>query len=352
MKYGRKKILFVSLMILIITLIILLFLQYQKQEEKKIHFEEFSEVPKEGYYEITNIDEFLRFAETVAAGNKYEWCEVWLNEDLDFAKIEGLRSVGLNGEELFEFKGIFNGNGYTIRNLSMENPGGYAGLFANLGGVVKNLQMENCYFEGEVCGAITAKSMLNAVIINCNVDAETRGEISGCIAGNFYGYIFNCVAAGENIAGELHNGWMEQCYIQCGEEYRAADEEGCIDGARIQDVLNACLSRVSGFHGTYDLCLWEQREKVQLTNEKAELMESVSAKIYVNSEELEIKGYYSQNDDQWCIAVPAGYDDEMSMEVKLSSGDSKTFLRTPGQSVVIFHEAFANANMKQRLTPP
>ena len=213
MKYGKKKILITTAMVLVLTAMILLLLQYRNQAEHKIYFNEFSEESKEGYYEITTIEDFLRFSETVASGNKYEWCEVWLNEDLDFKNVENLMPIGLSGEELYEFKGTFNGNGHTVRNVSIKNPGGYAGLFANLGGMVKNLQMEDCYFEGEVCGAITAKSMVNAVVVNCYVDAETKGELQGTVAGDFYGYIFNCIVTGKYVTGDLHTGWMEQCYV-------------------------------------------------------------------------------------------------------------------------------------------
>ena len=330
MKYGSKKFLIVAVLMLGLTAFILFFLQYQKQLEKEIHFETFSKESKEGYYEIANIEDFLIFAETVSAGNKYEWCEVFLNTDLDFTDAGQIVPIGLKGEELFEFKGIFNGNGHTIRNLVIKNPEGYAGLFANLGGMVKNLQMEDCTFEGNVCGAITAKSMVNAVIVNCFVDAKTKGEINGAIAGDFYGYIFNCVAAGKRIAGDLHTGWMEQCYLMQDGKYQVAEEEQFEDEQTVLESLNGHLPRVSGFHDTYDLCLWKLNEKVLLSQEKAELLESLSAKVYKNSEELEFFGYYSQNDDQWCVALPEGYDSqEITITVKLSSGKKETFVKAP-----------------------
>ena len=334
MKYGRKKILFVWMMILIITAMLAVLLHYQRNEAKKIRFEKFSELQKEGYYEIATMDDFFQFADTVASGNQYEWCEVWLKNDLDFEKTKNQMPIGFDGEEVYEFKGVFNGNGYTIRNLSIKNPGGCAGLFANLGGTVKNLQMENCYFKGKVCGAIAAESMVNAVVINCCVDADTEGELNGCIAGDFYGYIFNCVVSGKNITGKLHNGWTEQCYIQGEGGYRTAEENNCINAEYLQKTLNNYLPRVSGFHDTDDLCLWEKNKKIQLTNEKAELLESVSAKIAVNSEQLEIKGFYSQNDDYWCIAVPSGCDKEMNITVKFSSGEEKTLLRMQEESAL------------------
>ena len=337
MKYGKKKILITTARVLVLTAVILLLLQHHKQAEQKIYFNEFSEESKEGYYEITTIEDFLRFSETVASGNQYEWCEVWLNEDLDFSNVENLMPIGLKGAELFEFKGTFNGNGHTIRNMAIENPGGYVGLFANLGGMVKNLQMEDCYFEGEVCGAITAKSMVNAVVINCYVDAETKGELQGTVAGDFYGYIFNCIITGKNVAGDLHTGWLEQCYVVCDGEYQVADEDRFKEEQSVLTALNGHLSRISGFHDTYDLCLWKLDENISLSKEKAELVESISARVKMDSDELEIKGYYSQNDHLWCIALPAGCNSKpMQMKVKLSSGKVETFLRHPEEPTIVF----------------
>ena len=156
MKSGKRKCLFVLTTIMVITISVLLILSYRKRMEQAFSYVEFSVEEKEGCYKIESIEDYLKFAETVAAGNKYEWCEIRLNADLDFSDMEDVPIIGLDGEETLEFKGIFNGNGHTIRGLHMSNPSGEAGMFANLGGSVVNLRMEDCSVEGIVCGAITA----------------------------------------------------------------------------------------------------------------------------------------------------------------------------------------------------
>ena len=338
MKSGKRKCLFVLTMIMVITISVLLILSYRKRMEQAFSYVEFSVEEKEGCYKIENIEDYLKFAETVAAGNKYEWCEIRLNADLDFSDMEDVPIIGLDGEETLEFKGVFNGNGHTIRGLHMSNPSGEAGMFANLGGIVVNLRMEDCSFEGTVCGAITAKSMVNAVVINCDIDAETSGETHGAIAGKFYGYIFNCVITEEQLAGELHTGWSEQCYIEREGKYFLIDGKDVeIDAEEVKNRLNAHLPRVSGFHEVYDLCQWKLDDGLKLDKEKAELLSSVAAKLYIHNEEIELKGYYSQNDDHWCIVIPAKYGSEvMTMITKTNKGKQLAFPRAENENVMLY----------------
>ncbi len=338
MKSGKRKCLFALVMAAVITLSVLLVLNYREQLEKSFSYEEFGVDAKEGCYQITSIEDYLNFAETVACGNKYEWCEIRLNADLDFTGMENIPVIGLAGEELFEFKGIFNGNGHTIRGLCIINPTGVSGMFANLGGIVKNLRLEDCSFEGTDCGAITAKSMVNAVVLNCDVDAETSGETHGAIAGEFYGYIFNCVVTEEQLAGELHTGWAEQCYYEDdGEYFLIESEESGVDAEEAKDRLNAHLPRVSAFHEVFELCQWDANEELRLSERKAEVLETLSAKLYIHNEELELKGYYSQNDDHWCIAIPAGYATEkMTVTATTNLGKKETFPRTGEENTILY----------------
>lgn len=338
MKSGKRKCLFIFTMIMVITISVLLILSCRERMEQAFSYEEFSVEEKEGCYKIENIEDYLKFAETVVAGNKYEWCEIRLNTDLDFSDMEDVPIIGLDGEETLEFKGVFNGNGHTIRGLHISNPSGGAGMFANLGGIVVNLRMEDCSFEGIVCGAITAKSMVNAVVINCDINADTAGETHGAIAGKFYGYIFNCVITEEQLAGELHTGWSEQCYIEHEEKYFLIDSEDTgIDAEEVKNCLNAHLPRVSGFHEVYDLCQWKLDDGLKLDKEKAELLSSVAAKLYIHNEEIELKGYYSQNDDYWCIVIPAKYgSEEMTMITKTNKGNQLAFPRTENENVMLY----------------
>lgn len=338
MKSGSRKGLFVLIMAAMITILVFLVLGYREQLEQAVSYEEFSTEEKEGIYEITSVEDYLKFSETVADGNKYEWCEIRLNADLDFLGVENVMPIGLQSEELIEFKGTFNGNGHTIRNLQIINPNGVSGMFANLGGIIKNLRLENCDFEGNICGALTAQSMVNAVVLNCDLDARTTGETHGTVAGKFFGYIFNCVVTGEQIVGELHTGWVEQCYYKNEGEYILADgEEERIDAETAKSNLNANLSRSSAFHDDYELCLWDVDGELRLSTDKAEVLETLSAKLYIHNEKIELKGYYSQNDNHWCIAIPAGYEAEaMTMTAVTNYGNKEIFSRAASENEILY----------------
>lgn len=338
MKNGIKKLLLIVLVIMLNTLLVGGVIGEYKSAKETFSFLPFSAESREGVYQITSVEDYMEFAKTVAEGNSYEWCRIYLNNDLDFQKIDQVPVIGLSEEESIAFRGTFEGNGHVIKNLHISNAGGDAGMFANLGGTVKNLQLQDCSFEGTVCGGVTAQSLVNAAVVNCFIDAETEGEISGGIAGKFNGYLFNCVVTEDQAAGELRGGWLEQCYrLQDGELLLLGEEPVLTDAGQAAAELNAHLPRVSGFHETDKLCLWNGDENLQLTEKKAELLSELTAKVSMHHEEIELKAYYSQNDDRWCIALPAGCEAEpMTMLAVSSSGKKEAFPRGASENSMLY----------------
>jgi len=90
-----------------------------------------------------------------------------------------------------DFYGVFNGNGYSIKNMTYIgnklNQNVELGLFSSVEGVVTNLNMENIFVAAELAssddtsyiisyGAICAK-LNNAIISNCTVDADSYAKI-------------------------------------------------------------------------------------------------------------------------------------------------------------------------------
>lgn len=112
-----------------------------------------------------------------------------------------------NGHDGNSFWGIYNGNGYSIKNIYVKQSQEFAGLFGYLGGQVVNLRIESGNIYGDVCGSIAAKSVgTNAVIANCINKASLYGNYVGGIAGNFYeGVIANCINFG-NVHGTYYYG--------------------------------------------------------------------------------------------------------------------------------------------------
>ena len=104
--------------------------------------------------DVNSAAQLAGFVELVNGGNAYEDYTVTLHSSLDLNGEEwtpiatGARSGSSPSENSFKFKGIFDGNGNTIYNLSIttdpKNPNQAIGLFGIVdGGTVMNLKFEN-----------------------------------------------------------------------------------------------------------------------------------------------------------------------------------------------------------------
>jgi len=132
------------------------------------------------------------FADAVNTGNTYEGQYLELTGNLDFKETAKTVSVGILDSE-YRFSGNFNGNGYSIQNIEIQNLSGEAGLFVNLGGTVSNLAMKNGFIEGDTCGGIASSIDSDGVIVNCYSQILVKGNTAGRIAGKSSGTIVNCV---------------------------------------------------------------------------------------------------------------------------------------------------------------
>jgi hypothetical protein len=144
--------------------------------------------------EIRTIEEFSAIRN--ATGRYYK-----LMADLDFAGIDW---------NPFSFNGIFDGNGFTIRNLShtrlYEEVDGYFGLFGNLeSSIIKNLTIENTtvimtyrtsvsrggsLYAGVLATSIGSRNTIeNIRIVNADLSLTMTGQ-------NFSGYTYLGLLAG------------------------------------------------------------------------------------------------------------------------------------------------------------
>ena len=288
---------------------------------------------------MSHISKGLKFAETVAKGNTYEYCEIVLASDLNFDEYEEVLAIGLGGEgEPIGFKGFFNGNGHTIRGMKISNNNGAAGMFAKLEGIVVNLQLEDCEFSGKTTGGIAAQAEAASIIVNCHVNAKVTGETKGVVAGLHSGKIFNSVATGDIVGETTETGYMENCYLEVDNKYASFTEElGVLDGESVKNKMNTQLPRCSGYCGINDLYIWENNESVFLSEEKADLLKSLTAVVNIDNKEVKLKGYYSRNKDSWCISVPAGYlERDMSMKAITTNGGKQSFKRKAGEEQILF----------------
>ncbi len=158
---------------------------------------------------IRTLDDLCRFRDAVnEGGNLAEWKyngEINLLEDIDLSYVENWTPIG---SEKVPFTGIFNGNGFTLRNLRIQTQSEFAGLFGYAtDATIKNLHLEHVDVESTyignstthwakaagICGCLKQKNM-TAKIDNCTVSGYTKApKGSSGICGSIYdSTVSNC----------------------------------------------------------------------------------------------------------------------------------------------------------------
>ena len=164
-------------------------------------------------FEISTAEQLYNFSEFVNSGNSLKNKYVELTNDIDMSSIKNFKPIGFEVNP-FQFKGIFNGNGYAIKNLEIrrndyslfdENYLKYdIALFGKLGGKVENFIVEDSVFDG-YCTAVFARSSVNdkQLIINClSRNNKITGYRCGELIDDFAGKIESCIALNNNTKGK------------------------------------------------------------------------------------------------------------------------------------------------------
>ena len=122
----------------------------------------------------------------------------------------------------FNFNGTLNGNGFSIKNLLVEIPGGHNGLFGDIdGATVQNLGLTDVYVYANWAGALAGNAS-NSTISRCFVTGEVKSDN---MAGGFIGHATNTsfsecytkvIVSGHDhvggIVGHMNGGKIENCY--------------------------------------------------------------------------------------------------------------------------------------------
>ena len=178
---------------------------------------------------ISKADELKAFRDDVNSGNTYEGWYVYLENDitLDGYWVPiGFISESEN-ENITSFNGIFDGCGYEIDGILIDNKESYQGFFANVvGGTIKNIgigENSNIKCQENGAGSIVARAF-QAKIINCYNKSNIEGTTSvGGLVGvlNSNSKIINCYNSGNvkgttfNVGGVVGNSMSSQiinCY--------------------------------------------------------------------------------------------------------------------------------------------
>ncbi|MDD4291563.1 MAG: InlB B-repeat-containing protein [Clostridia bacterium] len=148
----------------------------------------------EAPFELATKNDLVTFAQLINAVNAiYIAANYTLCADIDMADT-AWTPVGIDGDVIFT--GVFDGNGYVIKNLSITTPNnGFSGLFGFIGGTVKNLGVTNVTLNVAVAGNQTAGAltgyMKNGTISDCyatgSVTILSPGVVTaGGLVGNMY----------------------------------------------------------------------------------------------------------------------------------------------------------------------
>lgn len=187
---------------------------WEKSENKKnTSWKNGGNGTQESPFEISTAEQLYNFSEFVNSGNSLKNKYVELTNDIDMSSIKNFKPIGFEVNP-FQFKGIFNGNGYAIKNLEIrrndyslfdENYLKYdIALFGKLGGKVENLIVEESVFDG-YCTAVFARSSVNdkQLIINClSRNNKITGYRCGELIDDFAGKIESCIALNNNTKGK------------------------------------------------------------------------------------------------------------------------------------------------------
>lgn len=163
-------------------------------------------------FEVGTADALIAIATAVASGKTYSGKTVVLTTDINLASVDWV-SIGTRGGTAF--RGTFNGQGYTISNLTATAGGDTTGAlfgFVGAGAVIKNFSLT---------GTITATADANflATVINCvegsvtlqNVRSTVRLMQSGnglkmFYSGGLVGFMNNDAATNLTIDGCVYDG--------------------------------------------------------------------------------------------------------------------------------------------------
>ena len=156
----------------------------------------------ESYLTIYTAEELAKVAEKIAAGNE-EYTSIMLGGDIDLADLVATRSaVASNwtpiGTEEKPFTGVFDGNGYTIKNLALvaseaiegKVHTGFFGYAKNA--TIKDVTFENVYINipcldidhsqghiGAVAGTLEGTSVVENVTVKGDIKIESTLEANG-----------------------------------------------------------------------------------------------------------------------------------------------------------------------------
>ncbi len=154
----------------------------------------------------------------------------------------------------FPFQGGFNGNGYVIRNLTVDWPGSYAGLFGCCqDAVFRTINLENVNVSGKLYVGGLVGYMEEGSIEDSTVSGGVTGTdyVGGLVGGNNGGISGSCAVV--EVEGDINVGGLAG---SSSAELVGSFANGKVTGSeRVGGLVGWLFSygRISGSHGEVDV---------------------------------------------------------------------------------------------------
>lgn len=246
-------------------------------------------MPAPASVQISTPEELMAFAEAVNNGeyNNVTNVVVELTDNID---LEGYNWTPIGDTEYNYFSGTFEGNGYTIRNLTINKTtsSGYFGLFGVTDAAIQNVNVSgtltNTAADYGSCIGVIAGYLGGGTIKNCNTSGFTISSdvslgicVGGIVGEADYSVIENCVsgtdisilpygyvggvagaAVGTQVVNCTYNGticFSGGSYVGCGgivgtdqesSEVAYCTNNGSIDVSQRTSALNTTIGGIVG----------------------------------------------------------------------------------------------------------
>ena len=202
----------------------------------------------QGYTIITTADELQAMQYDLSG--KYI-----LMNDID---LSGYEWTPVGNNDMGPFKGVFNGNGKVVKNLSINRPSEtMQGFFGNASNaIIKNVGLENVdIISNESTAGLLAGTGSNASITNCYVTGKLKGyaSVSG-LASDLRGTVEACytnvsisVSTGGNggLIGTFGGGSIKNSYSEGNMDGMHSGMSGGFIGEINNAVVENCYSSVT-----------------------------------------------------------------------------------------------------------
>ncbi len=162
---------------------------------------------RDGIFMVSTPEELASFVYYVNTVEEGQAQYMQLVNDIDLAGYKWAPMGWYDGEGTdMPFNGGIYGEGYTIRNMHIENNQNYIGFIGRgLYNGVWDLTLEDAYVKGKISPAILTGQATRGWYENCHVSGEVYGDKAGSLLGSSSTYdIFDC-SADVTVNGETFN---------------------------------------------------------------------------------------------------------------------------------------------------